>query len=1285
MRKKWEKGLVVMLAAILMLPSGWGTGMKEVKASEQTEITPDYEWDFESDVSDVLKGTAKVEAADITIGNTAYSGQDNHVLTLGGGSKGSSYMELPSELYQGVDSQTGFSYSFWMKTDSSVVSYSRLISSANSSGGDEFAYAPYASDKVWNVVFDTSNAYRVIYADEPQKNVWNYITFTVSKEEITLYVNGVEVSSTIKAGVTDELTARLDGMEDLVINAVGKTCSGWSDPDCKAQIDDLRFYKKVLSAEDVVQIANDDYGFTAEVKEETVSGGELEYTDGTQLTQVQLKEENDEAVTSPDGKTELKILTDTNKKSYYYSSGQNGENVLQASALGIVTASCNYTKNVEIDNISISEIKREEYDLPAGRSSHVKESYRELSFDLLSENGDSDNKCTVQFRIYNDGIAFRYEVFGSDKTSETIRSEASEYVLPYNGTKLWLGGTSNTYEVDYNSTTMKSLTNKEGNYTIPALASTGNGKEWVLLTEANVFNEETPYCSSYLTNAKGERNLKVKFGNKVGTVQMPYENGSFHTPWRVAVITDDMNQLVNSNLVTNLNPQADEDTYHYSEWVQSFKADWSWWSESGDDPIEYAPQKDYIDFAAENGWDAVCLDFGWCLWEDYKEKVKELCDYAAKKNVKIMLWYGVNNTNHAGNKDAEGKAAYPTYSLRTTEQLEQQFEWAHSTGVYAVKVDYYESDTQETMKQMQECAKIAAENQLCVLFHGCTMPGGENRTYPNILSYEAVYGEEYHKFGLGSPTMTTLLTYPYTRNVVGSMDFTPAALPVTSISATAGFQLAETVVFESGTLNLASSIYAYEGNPALGFLNQVESSFEESVLVDTEQAEPGDYVAIARKSKKSDKWFVGAMTKNKTTTEIALDFLGDGVYNAVIYRDNDEGSAVVCETKEVTKDTVIREELKAAVESDGVYEMSLYYKAGTNSQIAYRINGAKAIKTGLICSGTNSIAKYTCFVELKKGENSIVCYNPNANFIGLDRVAIGTEPSGSMTATLSDETDYGLAVDEDATKYSYTEYKAIDGETNAVKEPEGYVGWLGENASSYLTIYVNVEKAGTYKMRIGYMTGAARSFYLSVNHQTAVKMDGPSTGGYKMDSLGYLFSEVKLNAGENSLTFTNPSAACPNIYSVGISTQSVEEMTAQQESKKEDSSGQSQNTVADNPEKSASETTDTGSTGTTSQSQSKTTTTVGKVKNLKVSSKKKGQMTVSWKKLKGISGYQIQYGKKKNLKNSKKVTVKKSKNTWTKKKLKSGKQFYVRIRAYKVVSGKKKYGKWTGKKKIKIR
>ena len=904
---------------------------------------------------------------------------------------------------------------------------------------------------------------------------------------------------------------------------------------------------------------------------------------------------------SPDQKTKLSILENKETGTFQYCVIQNEDTVLELSDFGIKTKSTDFTKGCTAKVKGIQKNIKDSYRLLAGKTNSAENEYSELVLELTPvETENAANKCIVRFRAYNDGIAYRYEVYGKPGSKEEIKNETSSFNIPGEDTVLYTGTPNNTYEMDFTRSTMKSFFRSSGKITVPALAELQKGKAWVLITEANVFNENEPYCASYLKKSAKSSVLKFIFGNKVTKVTMKYNSdGFFKTPWRCALITHDIEKLFESTLITGLNPEPDEGKYHFTEWVKPFKADWSWWSGAGDFPIEYAPQKDYIDFAYQNGWNAVCLDFGWCLWPDYKEKVSELCKYASEKNVKIMLWYGVNNTYHERWPDSNGRPAYPTYSLLNEKQIQEQFKWAHEAGVYAVKVDYFDSDTQETMKQMQLCAKTAAENRLCVLFHGCTNPGGENRTYPNVLSYEAVFGEEYHKFGWTSPTIETLLTFPFTRNICGSMDYTPAALPVVSIPATAAFQLAETVVFESATLNLASSIYAYEGNPALTFLNEIEPSFEKSNLVDKENLKPAQYAAAARKAIGKDKWFVGAMTKKSRTTDIKLDFLNDGTYSALIFTDCDGGSKVQYRKTTVTKDSVIKETLKengglciviskenfslpekefnyyetddsscavlsgeaeiavnpfasglkearigfgktsvvtfsVTAKNDGVYKMNVYYKSGKKAQISYSINGGEEIRTPLVCSGTNSIAKYSCLVKLTCGENRISLWTPSNAFMGIDRIAVGVNEETNAQPEISDTTDYGLNADEKYTSLKYETKCADEFETNASRENDGFIGWLGNSSASYAQVNFSVPENGKYILRLGYMCGENRNIILTVNGKTQ-SINCESSGGYDLSCLSYVFTEVSLKKGENTIRITNPSAYCPNIYSAALS------------------------------------------------------------------------------------------------------------------------------------------------------
>lgn len=227
-------------------------------------------------------------------------------------------------------------------------------------------------------------------------------------------------------------------------------------------------------------------------------------------------------------------------------------------------------------------------------------------------------------------------------------------------------------------------------------------------------------------------------------------------------------------------------------------------------------------------------------------------------------------------------------------------------GVSGVKVDYYESDTQQTMKQMNLCAKIAAENKLMVLFHGCTLPRGESRTYPNIVSYEAVNGTEYYKW-FQSPALANRVSYTFTRNVVGSADFTPTGIPVMGIKATAGFALADVVTIESGIQHFAHSVFTYQGNSALPFLNDVPVVWDDMKVLD---GYPMQFNVTARRS--GDDWYIGASTLDARTVDIKLSDLisGDEKYKAYIFADNKDGSKVeVTVLEDLTEDSVISRDL----------------------------------------------------------------------------------------------------------------------------------------------------------------------------------------------------------------------------------------------------------------------------------------------------------------------------------------------------------------------------------------
>lgn len=792
----------------------------------------------------------------------------------------------------------------------------------------------------------------------------------------------------------------------------------------------------------------------AETEDTAQPSGEIQTTDVA-----------DAALSLSYGEITASLTENKDNGTFYFTVERNNQVVLDASSIGILTED-ELSQNLELvtDSVKTSE-GTDEYELTTGNKRTISDSYRELSFTL--KNKTTGKEVTVIARAYETGFAYRYVLHGEAGTSVAIKKETSEYILPDSAT-MWAGyDTAGNYEYEFHKIEVKKLKDMVGTYTAPIIVNDGN--MWMLCAEASVFNEDSPYCASHLRTEVGTKSLTYTFGKGTeGDVTMTYkEDGTVQTPWRAIAVSDDMNDIVNCSLFTSLNPAPDDSLFaDGKDWIKTGTTAWSWWSESGDDPIEYSQQKDYIDFAAENGWGYVCLDFGWCLWEDYKTKVKELVDYGAEKGVDIMLWYGVNNDNHDYLKDTAGNPAYPTYSLLTTEQMTEQFEWCHSAGVKAVKVDYYENDDQKTMKQMHECAEIAARNKLCVLFHGCTAPKGEHRTYPNILGYEAVKGSEFYKWN-GGPSVANCLTYLFGRNVLGGMDFTPVATQVSQIKATAGFQLAQVIAYQSGFINIASSIYKLEGFKGLSLINNVPTQWDDARLL---EGYPGTHQTIARQS--GDNWFIASMSATPRTVNAKLDFLGDGSYNAYIYKDNADGTDIEIETQTVTKDSVLTMNLPAnggtsvmitkeklstesrydnydyyeaedesnlltgtamvgknqyasgmkqitrlggkgresnltfpsiTVAEDGVYELRLYYTCKSKRRMCFRINEGETICTEELQSGVNTLAATNLYVTLKKGSNTIDFGYNEATAPDVDRIAISKKPVSKQPTTSSKE------------------------------------------------------------------------------------------------------------------------------------------------------------------------------------------------------------------------------------------------------------------------------------------
>lgn len=839
------------------------------------------------------------------------SAAKSDVLSLKGGAFGAGWLQLPEVFSAGC--RDGFTVSMRYQLGENAKNYTRLyqfatvpLGTGNTSGYNSPDISMDLNGS--NSPFRTSvfagkgsaaaaSDYRAMFTVGIERDTdWHTLTAVYSaSNSAQYYLDGKAVSiedsegaGKLKAACSALFSENL--LSSYTYNGIGHSL--YSDDDLTAKIDDVQIYDYALSSTQAASLPADAvYRYT--FAEDTVTEGQQTAEEEESVTP------NGTAVSSfpslqtvsPDGTLTAKIWHDAAGR-YYYSvtkeSGGAETAVILPSRLGFSTSTEDLSAGFSADapEGTITEYD-ETYSMPNGKHVNIRNHYNELVFPLKK----ADSILTVTLRVYDDGVGVRYAL----NHGAAISSEATQVMFPSNST-FWGNWPNNTYEYDYVEVPTDRKNETNSTYSVPYTGVIGD-KIWVTVSEANVFNEPDPYCAGSLQFEGNYHSLRFKGGVKVKEIKM---NSAFHTPWRAVVIGDSLNQMASSDLILNLNPPSVlEDT----SWVKPGKVAWSWWSSGGDSPVEYHMQKEYIDFAAENGWDYVCVDFGWALWDDSESKIKELCDYGKEKGIGIWLWYGVNNTGHSGYKDSKGNPAYPYYSLLDEATIKREFERVSGLGVKGVKVDYYESDTQQTMQQMYLCMDIAAKNHMMVLFHGCTVPRGESRTYPNVVSYEAVNGSEYYKW-FTSPSLQNRVSYTFSRCVIGSADFTPTGIPVYNSQATAGFALADVVTIESGVQHFAHSVYTYEGNPALPLLNDIPVAWDDMHVLD---GRPMKFNVTARRS--GSDWYIGCSTIDARKVSIKLsELLGDDkdTYNAYLFCDNTDGSALVTSVKTgLTAESVI--------------------------------------------------------------------------------------------------------------------------------------------------------------------------------------------------------------------------------------------------------------------------------------------------------------------------------------------------------------------------------------------
>jgi alpha-glucosidase len=429
---------------------------------------------------------------------------------------------------------------------------------------------------------------------------------------------------------------------------------------------------------------------------------------------------------------------------------------------------------------------------------------------LVLEFKQGDSTMAVELRASDDGFAYRMALRG--RARKRLTAECSAFT-PAAGSRSWLQRYHVSYEGPYESTLLHDAA--PGPIGFPALLHSGT--DWTLLSESSTDRGQPASRLEVLPGVPGVL-IVARPSQKSGLPEV-------RTSWRVAVIGT-LGTIVESDLVDDLAEPARSGRW---SWVRPGRAAWSWWSDSSS-PASHERQREYVDFAARAGWEYVTVDAGWDpAW------LPALTAYARRKGVGVLLWSPWDALRPAAQRDA---------------LLSQWRDW----GVAGVKLDYMHSDSNQRMRWYRGVARAAAERRLLVNFHGSTVPRGLSRTWPNVLTWEGVQGAETYK-GSAPVTPQHNATLPFTRNAIGSMDYTPVTFSAPGRGTSAAHELALSVVFESGLQHFADRPDVYAAmRPARRWLRRVPVAWDATELLD---GYPGDSATIARRRGRT--WYVGSI------------------------------------------------------------------------------------------------------------------------------------------------------------------------------------------------------------------------------------------------------------------------------------------------------------------------------------------------------------------------------------------------------------------------------------------
>ncbi|MFV8280622.1 glycoside hydrolase family 97 protein [Christiangramia marina] len=639
-----------------------------------------------------------------------------------------------------------------------------------------------------------------------------------------------------------------------------------------------------------------------------------------------------QSLSSPNAELEMNFsLTDSGEPTYELT--YKGKPVIKQSKLGLALKdSEDLLKNFEVENSSETSFDNN-WKPVWGETKDIRNHYNQLQVELIQK--DTDRKLILNFRLFDEGLGFRYEFPEQQNlTYFVIEEEHSQFAMAGDHTAFWLPGDYDSQEYDYTESKLSEISSKfdtavTGNASQEQFSNTGVQTSLMMKSSDGLYinlHEAALVDYSLMNLNLDEENLVFEswltpdaVGNK-GYIQTPAVS-----PWRTIMVSDDATEILASNMNLNLNePNKLQDTSWIkpvkyigvwwemitgkSSWaytdelpsVQLGKTDYSKTTPNGKHAANTEHVKEYIDFAAEHGFDAVLVE-GWNEgWEDWFGKSKDyvfdfvtpypdfdveaIHKHAQSKGVKMMMHHETSGAirNYERHMDTAyqfmNKYDYPAVKSGYVGDIIPRGE--HHYGQWAINHFLY-------------AVTKAADYKIMVNAHEAVRPTGLRRTYPNLIGNESARGTEFQAFGGSKPNHVTVL--PFTRLIGGPMDYTPGIFEMdisklnpdnnSHVNSTLANQLAMYVTMYSPLQMAADLPENYMRFPdAFQFIKDVALDWDESEYL---EAEPGDYITVARKAKGTNNWFVGNVNGEKTrTSKIEFDFLDKGkMYIATIYAD----------------------------------------------------------------------------------------------------------------------------------------------------------------------------------------------------------------------------------------------------------------------------------------------------------------------------------------------------------------------------------------------------------------